>query len=221
MGETLGGVLGPAMGIALSPVPLVVMVVTLMGAGGHGKGLALLGGWLLGLVVALAVFTAVGPVVGGDDPGQVSSVLRMTVGGLFLLLALRSWRSRPTGDEAPELPGLLNRMQAASTVGCLGLGVLLVAVNLKNLGLAAAAGGSIGAAELTFGQSVVVGLVVTVIGSIGMLTAVGATVLAPDRSAPGLEHVQTWLIAHNSTVVFVVLLLMGTNLIGDGIRGLA
>jgi threonine/homoserine/homoserine lactone efflux protein len=191
-----------------------------MAPGGRGKGTALVAGWLAGMVVVLTVFAVTGPLVSGE-PRTAVSVLQVVLGILLLALAVRAWRRRPHDGEVPEPPPWMTKVQSATTAACVGTGALLSGLNPKNLSLTAAAGGEIGAADLSTGGAVAAGAVFVVLASAGMLAVVGSTLLAPDRSATALERLRTWLVSNNSTVMLVLLLVLGAKVLGDGLRGLA
>lgn len=66
------------------------------------------------------------------------------------------------------------------------------------------------------GQAVALAVFV-VIGSLGPGVPVVATLLLADRATRRLSDLETWLARHSAAVV---MLLIGTNLIGDAVTGL-
>ena len=62
MGAAIGEMLPLAIGIAISPLPIIAVILMLTTPKGRSNGLAFLGGWLLGLaavgVIVLAVTDA-------------------------------------------------------------------------------------------------------------------------------------------------------------------
>ena len=64
-------------------------------------------GWILGIVVAVVAFTllaAVIPQPDSDQPQPVAGVIKILLGLLMLVLALKQWRGRPHPGEEPTLP---------------------------------------------------------------------------------------------------------------------
>ena len=220
VGQAFGDVLGNAVGVALSPLPLVAVIMLLMSASGRARAAAMVAGWLVGLALVLGVFTTMGPLLASDDPRVVVSALKLAVGALLLALAVRTWRSSGSDGE-PEQPRWMGRVQEATVPSCAGVGLALSAANPKNLGLTAAAGGSIGGADLSVAAGLVVALAYVVLASSVMLAVVGAAAISPTRAEPVLERMREWLVLHNGAVLVVVMLVMGANLLGAGIRGLA
>jgi threonine/homoserine/homoserine lactone efflux protein len=99
----------------------------------------------------------------------------------------------------------------------LGLGFVLAAVNPKNLLLAISAGIAVGAADLTVGEMVVVIAVFTLIAASTVLVPVLAYLTASQRMGAPLGRLRGWLVHNNATIMAVVLLVLGTSVIGKGI----
>src|SRR3954466_5339562 len=100
MGEAIGQSLPTAVGVALSPVPIIAVVLMLVTPRGRTNGPCFVLGWLLGLAVvgAIVLAAAGGADASADDaPAEWVNVLKLVLGSLLLLLAARQWRQRPTG----------------------------------------------------------------------------------------------------------------------------
>src|SRR4051812_50221297 len=98
MGEAIGQMLPAAVGVAISPLPIVAVVLMLVTARGRVNGPAFLLGWVAGLaivgVVVLSVADGADASEGGA-PADWVSWLKLVLGILLLLLAARQWRGRP------------------------------------------------------------------------------------------------------------------------------
>lgn len=229
MGEAIGAIVGNGVGVAISPIPIVAVIVALFSPSGARTAVGMLIGWVVGLAVACGVFAALGPVA-GDDPGLVVGVLKVVIGGLFWYLAWRQWRSQRHrhGDDVGDggdrdeaaLPGWLAAVDSFTLARSIGIGFALAAVNPKNLGLAAAAGGSIAVADTAAAATAVLIVIFVVLGSLTVGLPVLARVAAPDRSAPILAALRGWLVCNNATVMMVLFLVLGARLLGDGLAAL-
>ncbi len=109
LSDAIGGFLPAAAAVALSPVPIVGVVLVLGSATAKSNGPLFALGWVVGLVAVCSI--VVGVFGGADDPDSGSStvmnVLRIA-GGLFLLyLAATKWTTRPKPGELGEMPGWL------------------------------------------------------------------------------------------------------------------
>jgi threonine/homoserine/homoserine lactone efflux protein len=146
VGEAIGQVLPMAVGVALSPVPIIAVVLMLVSRRARVNGPLFILGWLIGLAaVGALVLGIVGP-NNTDDSGEPAtwvSWLKIVLGALLLLLALKQWRSRPHEGDEPDMPKWMGAIDAFTPIKAAGAGVLLSALNPKNLLLAIGAGAAI------------------------------------------------------------------------------
>jgi threonine/homoserine/homoserine lactone efflux protein len=220
MNGVIGEILPLALGVAISPVPIIAAILILLSPKAKSTSIGFLFGWVLGIVVAVVVFTllaSVLPEADEDTSKPVAGTLKIVFGLLLLLLAAKQWRSRPSGDTEPPLPRWMGAIDTMSPARALGLGLLLSGVNPKNLLMGAAAGLAIGSANLSLNGSVVAVGVFTLIAASTVAIPVIAYLLASARMAAPLESLRTWLVHNNATVMAVLLLVIGVLLCGKGI----
>jgi hypothetical protein len=132
MGQAIGDVLPLAVGVALSPVPIIDRAHA--GHAAHrSNGPAFTLGCLIGLSVAGGIVLALASGRAHEDGGEPAtwvSVVKLLFGALFVLIAARTWHGRPReGDEA-ALPKWMQAIDRFGAGKALGMGVLL---NPKNL----------------------------------------------------------------------------------------
>ena len=220
MGSAIGDVLPLALGIAISPIPVVAAILMLLSPKAAGTGVGFLVGWVAGIAVAVVVFVLLSSLLPEKDPDAsqpIAGSITILLGGALLLLALRQWRSRPRGDAEPALPRWMGAIDSMRAGRALGLGFLLAAVNPKNLLLAAGAGVAIGAAGLAAGPAAVVIAVFTVIAALTVAVPVIAYLVAAERMRAPLGALRTWLVHNNATVMAMLLLVLGVVLVGKGL----
>src|SRR5688572_10207069 len=143
MGPVIGEILAYALGIAISPIPIIAVILLLMSPKARGTSVGFLLGWLVGIIVAAAVFTALSSIIpqqDGDGSNPIGGVIKLVLGALLLVLAVGQWRKRPKDGEQPHLPKWMAAIDTLTPVKGFGLGFLLSAVNPKNLIMGAAAG---------------------------------------------------------------------------------
>jgi len=220
MGGVLGDILPLALGVAISPVPIIAAILMLLSPKATTTGIAFLGGWIAGIVVAIVAFTLLSTVLPEDDPDAshpIQGTIRIVLGVLLIVLAATQWRDRPRGHAAPELPKWMSAIDTLTPVKGIGLGLLLSALNPKNLIMAAGAGIAIGAGGLSGSQTVVVIVVYTAIAASTVAVPVIAYLAASDRMAQPLENLRERLVRDNKVVMAVLLLVIGVVMIGKGI----
>lgn len=91
----------------------------------------------------------------GNDVSTRSSTFQLVLGALLLALAAKQRRGRPKDGETPERPRWMSTVEEFTAPKAAGMGVLLSAVNPKNLSLTMAAAAAIGQAGLSGGDDVI------------------------------------------------------------------
>lgn len=220
MNEVIGDVIPLAVGVAISPIPIIAAILMLLSPRAKGTSIAFLVGWVVGVVVAVLIFTLVGSLISSTDDGGPTptvGIVKIVLGVLLLLLAVMQWRKRPEpGTDAP-LPKWMTAIDTIKPLTSFGLGVGLAALNPKNLMMAAAAGISIGSHGLTFSEQVVPGAIFVVIAISTIAAPVVAYLIAAERMEAPLNRLRGWLVANNAAVMTVLLLVIGVVNIGKGI----
>ncbi len=218
MGSVIGEILPVAVAVAVSPVPIIAVILMLFTPKARTNSVAFLFGWLLGLIVIGSIVLIAGDFA-SDDSGEstVSGVVKLGLGLLFLLLAVRNWRSRPRAGEDPELPGWMAAIDDFGAGKSAGIAALLSGVNPKNLALTVAGAATIAAAGLTTGEQIGAFAVFVAIASITVAAPVIVYLIMGERVQGGLNSLKEWLTANNNTVMAVLFVVFGAKLTGDGI----
>ena len=223
MGQAIGDLLPSAIGVALSPVPIIAVILILGTPKARSNGPAFAVGWVLGLVIVSVIVLLVAG--DSDDPDSGSStavdVIKLLIGVLFLLLALKQWQGRPKPGEEATMPKWMSTVDSFAPGKSLVLGAALSGANPKNLALTLAAAASIAQAGLDGGESAIAVTVFVVLGSLTVAGPVLFYVFASDRAAAPLASIKEFMSAHNAVIMMVVLLVLGAKLLGSGIAGLA
>jgi threonine/homoserine/homoserine lactone efflux protein len=223
MGNVIGDLLPLAVGVAISPIPIIATILMLLAPRAGATSAGFLMGWVAGIVGAVAVFTVIASSAGlstSDGPSTTASWVKLVLGVLLLPLSWKQWQARPRTDETAKLPKWMTAIDTITLGKAVGLGFALSAVNPKNLLMCLAAGATIGAGDLTVGESVVSVAVFTVIATCSVAVPVVAYALMKERMERPLGELKSWLESNNATVMCVVLLVIGVALIGKGIGGL-
>jgi threonine/homoserine/homoserine lactone efflux protein len=187
------------------------------------NGLAFLVGWLVGLTaVGTIVFLISGWIGATDDsggPATWESVLKLVLGLLLLLLAVKQWRGRPRSDEPATEPKWMGAVDSFTPAKTAGAGVVLSAANPKNLVLAIGAAAAIAETEISVGQEIVAYAVFVLIGTIGVAAPVFIYFALGERARPLLDGLHTWMARNNAVIMAVLFLVIGAKLVGDAITG--
>ena len=223
MGQAVGDILPLAIGVAISPVPIIALILMLITPKARSNGIAFALGWMLGLCVvgfgglALAASAGVSTSASASDGASVGKLL---FGILFLMLAVKQFRGRPKPGQDPVMPRWMATIDAFTPGKALVLAALLSGVNPKNLLLTLAAASTIAQVPgLTGAQEVTAMLVFIVLASLTVLTPVLVYLVMGARAATVLNGWKTWLQANNASIMSVLFLVFGAVLLGKGVAG--
>jgi hypothetical protein len=220
VGQGISEVLPFAVGVAISPVPIVGVILVLFSSRARSDGPAFLVGWIVGLsVLATVVYALANGADASTDSSASDSVswLRVGLGVLLLALAVRNWRKQPAPGAEPELPKWMQGLDSMTPLRTLGLGVLLSGLNPKNLVLTIGAAAGLGQLDISTGDAVVSLVVFVVVGSLSIAGPVVYALAAGDRARHHLDDLKAWLTLHNSAVMAVLFLVFGVLLIAKGL----
>jgi threonine/homoserine/homoserine lactone efflux protein len=222
MGRAIGDILPFAIGVAISPVPIIAIVLMLGTPRGRSTGPAFACGWVLGLTAvggAMLVVASGNSTAGSGGPATWVNVLKLVFGALFLLLAVKQWRGRPHAGEPATMPKWMQTIDTFTAGKALAAGIVLSAVNPKNLALTVAAAAAIAQTGISTGQEIGALVVFILIASITILTPLVIYFTLGAKAADILDGIKGWMAANNATIMTVLLVVLGFKLIGDAISG--
>lgn len=223
MGDVIGNILPLALGVAISPIPIIAIILMLFSKKAKGNSMAFLVGWIAGLSIAFWIVYAIAnlaDVSTSSGPSKASAVIKLLFGILFLFMAFKQWRKRPKPGEEASMPKLLSAIDDFSAGKSFGLAVLLSAVNPKNLGLTLAASLAIAQGGLAAWETIVIFFIFLVIAISTVAAPVIINLIMGEKATEMLNSWKAWLAANNAMVMFILLLIFGTVLVGKGIAGL-
>lgn len=222
MSQAIGQVLSLGVGVSLSPIPIVGVVLMLATPRARTNGLAFLAGWVAGLAVAGTVVLLISSGAEASESGAPAdwvNWLKIVLGLLLLGVALKQWRDRPRPGEAAGMPAWMKTIDSFAAPKAAGLGVLLSAVNPKNLVLVVGAAAAIAQTGIGAGKQAVALAVFVVVATIGPGAPVAIYFAMGERSKHLLDELRVWMAHNNAVIMAVICLLIAAKLIGDGIAG--
>jgi threonine/homoserine/homoserine lactone efflux protein len=223
MADAIGQVLSLGLGVSLSPVPIIAVVLMLATPSARSNGPAFVLGWIAGLVLVGSVVLVVAGGAGageGSEPATWVDLLKLALGGLLVLIAVRQWVKRPRDGADAPLPGWMRTIDEFSPARSIALGFALSAVNPKNLLLTVAAAAAVAGSAASAGEEAVAFGVFVVVATLGPGLPVAVYFALGERAERWLDALKTWLSVHNAAIMAVLCLIIGAKLIGDGIAGL-
>ncbi len=223
MGNAFAEIVPLAIGVAISPIPIIAVILMLFSQRARVNGPAFLVGWIVGLTlvtgIVVALSTAAGSSSGG--PSTIASLLKIVLGLLLVFIGFRQWQSRPKPGDPPKAPPKwMATIDTLSPGRALVFGLVLSAVNPKNLALAAGAGISIGQAGLDTTSAIVLIVLFVAVSSLSILVPVLYSLFGGEGAQARLDGLRTWLGENSATVMSVLLFVIGIVLASKGLGSL-
>src|SRR5690348_4017378 len=97
MGQAIGQILPLGVGVAISPVPVIAVVLMLVTPRARTNGPAFVVGWLAGLGIVGVMVLSVSPSTTSDSGGPATwvSLVKLLLGLALLAMAAKQWHGRP------------------------------------------------------------------------------------------------------------------------------
>jgi len=213
-----------ALGVAISPIPIIIVITMLLSEKAGATSRGFLVGWVLSIGVACIALSLLGGVTEqrrGTLLWKGNALLALVLGAVVLLVALGTWRRRPRDGRVPTLPRWLATVDQLSFRKAVGLGVLLFVVNPKNLLLSQVSGTTIAQGQLSARQQFWAVLLFTVIAAATIALPVVLYAAAKHHLGEPLKKIRSGVSANSSAITTLLMTVIATVLIANGIRGLS
>lgn len=221
LGEAIGGLIPSAIAVALSPIPIVGVVLVLGSPRARASGAAFALGWIFGLAaLATLVVLVLGSGVDHDTETGIEW-FKVAIGLVFLAMAAKQWRKRPREGQTEPMPGWMESIESITAARAAVLGAGLSGANPKNVALTVAASASISEVGLDGLDTAIAVLAYVALGSVTVAGAVLFYLVDPARATRPLAAVGRFMAANSAVIMMVVLLLLGAKLLGDGLAGVS
>jgi Sap, sulfolipid-1-addressing protein len=135
MGSLLGPLIPAALVAALAPLPITIVVTSLVSKGGVAKALGFAGA-LVAVFAVIGVITLTTSSAAGSTSSKGSAVtgtILAVLGVLFLLIAVKQLLNAPDPDAAP--PKFMTALDTMSVARATVFGAILALINVKQLGI--------------------------------------------------------------------------------------
>lgn len=215
MGQAISTLLSPAVGVMISPFPIVGLILILLSDKARPNSIAYLLGWFVGNAVIFTIaMLCMGAGTGAQsDPSTLVKIIFIVLGALLILAAVHEFSKRPKVGEEPKTPKWFAKMSEIAPKGAAGFGFILSALNPKNALLSISAGAGVGALHLAVGQEIASVFIFTLIASALIIVPTIAFLVAGHRLDKFLDSVRGWLVQNNAVIMSVLLLLIGINIL--------
>lgn len=218
MNQAIVSMLPYAVGVALSPLPIVAVILMLLSKKAKLNSVVFVLGWILGvsIILAIVLYILTGQSTITIDHSSSNRIL--TILGLVLVfMAFRRFIKRPKPGQQPSVPKWLAAIDTFSPVKAFLLAIVLVALNLKNLPLIIAGGIAISEVNGSASETTVAAVVFVITAVITVVAPAIFYLVAGNKITKQMTDIKQWLIYNNSTILAVLFLIIGIFLLAKGL----
>jgi len=220
VGPVIGDMLPLALGIAISPTPVVAVIIMLLSDRGQLTSAGFLAGWIAGVglaLVALVWLSGLIPDVRFAVSQPLVGVVEILLGLVLVVLGVRQWTVRNATSIDLEMPRWMRAVDTLKPWQALPVGFVYAAFRPKNFVLATAAALVIRDGDITLAQSVVCIAIFTAIASVAVGLPVVASIAGVRNTRALLERSRARLLTSVGAITGTALLVLGVVVLGMGI----
>jgi hypothetical protein len=209
-----------AVGGSIAP-PLLLLTILFLGSQRSlSNATALVVGYFaVCAAVGIAGLILFGGAVGaGSTTSTIGRVISATVGGLLIVLGLRSLLNTPDPDAPP--PRWMESVSSMTPAKAFGIGMVLFPIQIKNLAIFVACINLIATTSFSTQGSIVALVLVLLIFTIPVLVLIGLYTAVPQRASYMLVSLRAWMEKHNRTITVVLCFVFGVFFLVRGFSGL-
>ncbi len=220
MTDLIGQLLPHAVAVALSPMPIAALILILLSNKARLNSILYMLGWVIGVAVNVAVFAYIFNAqqsVTHQSKSSVGAIIDLILGLFLLWLAFKQWRSRPKAGETPTIPKWMQAVESISPFKSFLIAFVLITVNAKNTVLDIAAGVLVAQNAVTVSDQLLAIIIYTLVASSSIIVPVFAFLLFGKKLDNVLNNTKQWFIHNSATILFVLFLILGVDILGKAI----
>jgi len=209
-----------ALGIAMSPGPVLAIIVLLMTPQAKTSAPSFLIGWLLGILgVGTFIILLPGVIASHGGISDTAGIVKIILGIVLLILIFPIWKNRPKTGELMKVPKVFQGIDNFGMTKSFIVGFLSSGLSIKNVALSASGAAHIDATALIDYYETFIGLFLfSLAASFTLILPIIVYFIAPkEMERIGLE-LKTWLIKYYTIIIVTMLLVFGLLLIYIGLR---
>lgn len=211
-----------AIGIALSPMPIIALIIILFSKRARVNGLAFAVGWIVTIAVTsllLIVILSGGDVVStnSDNFKIIIVIIRIALGLFMLYIAFEKFIKRPRNGEKVIMPKWMESVESFGLIQSVGTAILLGTINLKNVPLMIVAVPEILTSTTFGGSSIENWIFFAGISVSSVVLIILVYFLAGKQAKKILRTLKEWLIVNNNLIMCWLFLILGIATLYKGL----
>lgn len=206
MTQTLAVLLPIAIGFAISPIPIIELILVLVSKRRVVNTLA----FVVTLVIGALGAQAAGSEASGSS--MVTTIIIAALGLLLLAIGVQNWRNR-ADHSAPKV---LSTIQAMGPLPVAVLAIGIALFNPKNLPLLLTAGQTVAETE----SPLLWGIGFVVVASAPYLLVAAYALLGGKPAQDRLDRMRVWLVSRNRFIMGVLCTVLGILMVAKALAGI-
>lgn len=219
--EAIGATFTFAVGIMVSPLPIIALIIVLMGKKAVSGGFTFVVGWILSVMALIYIAIALGQQFQNTQPNRLEGLIQVALGVFFVYYAFKQFAISYRTRKNPTLPKWMEGITSLSLLKLFGLAVLLNLSNVKNIPLAAQAVNAVRTIQLSVPEQWITAFIFALITSLPMLVPAVWVAFGGERAQSTMSHAKNFLVKYNHLVMGGLFLMMGSQAVGGGLQVLA
>jgi len=209
-----------ALGIALSPTPVLAVIVLLMTPQAKSSAPSFLTGWILGiLVVGTFIIFLPGVVASHGGLSDTTGIVKTILGFVLIISAIPIWIKRPKSSDAFKVPKIFQGIDKFGRGKSFMAGILSSGLSIKIIALTASGAAHIDTTDLVDHIETLVGVFLfSLVASFTLILPIIVYFIAPEKMDQFNVKFKTWLIKHYTIILVTMLLVFGLVLIYIGLK---
>ncbi len=221
-----------ALGVAISPTPVILVILMLFGVRGHMNALGYLLGWIIGLVVlGVLIFALVtaGIIFLNAESGIFRPSVQVLLAFVLFWVAHRQWTKPVHADpdtDGPKWMGSVDKIlsrtdNAIAPERAFFLAIVMSAISPKNIALMIAAVLAFSQTDLETQDIVLLFVLFVVISSLTIGIPVAYALLKGDKAVESLNNWKVWLLTNSPRAAAILVGMLGLVMLLNGLSGLS
>jgi hypothetical protein len=209
-----------AIGIALSPGPILGVIVLIMSRHAKTSAPAFLIGWLVPLIgVGILIIFIPGVLATHGGLSDTTGIVKIIVGIVLMIVAIPIWKKRPKSGAEMEVPKMFKEIDKFGMGKAFFVGLLTSAFDIKVLALTASASAHIHATNLVEYTETIIGVILfTLLASLTIILPIIVYFLSPKKMKLFAEKFKAFLLKYYTPIIVMMLLIFGLVLIYIGLK---
>lgn len=209
-----------ALGIALSPAPVLAVIVLLMTPRAKTSAPSFLSGWLLGILgVGTFVILLPGVVASHGGLSDATGIVKILLGMILLILIFPIWKKRPRSGDPFKAPKIFQGIDNFGMTKSFIAGFLSSGLSIKILALSASGAAHIDTTSLVDYFETLIGLVLfSLVASFTLILPIIVYFLSPKKMDQIGLKLKAWLIKYYTIMIVTMLFVFGSLLVYIGLN---